>query len=236
MDRKYRLVRIRHPLAQRLDERAELMRQVVAHRVGDVHRARAGIDHGLEYPAKEVGLRAAGVLRREFDIVGVLARALDHRHRAFQNLFRRHAQFVLHMDRARGEKGMDTPAFRGLDRLGGTVNILFHGARQGAYGAVLHFLGHRLHRLEVTEAGHGKSGLDDVDAHAFQHLGDAYLFLARHGRAGTLLAVAQRRVKNDQWIVHGIVSARIVNMIFFKSCGLKTGSWLRIIFLARKGG
>jgi len=150
------------------------------------------------------------------------------------------------MDRARGEKGMDTPAFRGLDRLGRAVDILFHGARQGADGAVLDFLGHRLDRLEIAGAGHGKSGLDDVDAHAFQHLGDAHLFLACHGRAGALLAVAQRRVKNDQWIAHGLVSAKMEPCFarpvihirehdFFKSCGLKTGSWLRIIFLARKG-
>ena len=52
-------------------------------------------------------------------------------------------------------------------------------------------------RLEVAGAGNRKTGLDDIDAHALQALGDAHLLVACHGRARALLAVAQGCVENN---------------------------------------
>ena len=49
----------------------------------------------------------------------------------------------------------------------------------------------------------GKAGLDDVDAQPLELARDARLFFLRHRRAGALLAVAQRRVENDQVVGHG---------------------------------
>ena len=51
----------------------------------------------------------------------------------------------------------------------------------------------------------GKAGLDDVDAHVVEHLGDLDLFLERHGGAGALLAVAQGGVEYDDAVLVGLV-------------------------------
>ena len=50
----------------------------------------------------------------------------------------------------------------------------------------------------------GKAGLDDVDAHLIEQLGDFELFLMRHGGAGALLAVAQGGVEDDDAVLLGL--------------------------------
>ena len=64
--------------------------------------------------------------------------------------------------------------------------------------------GDGLHRLEVARRGDGEAGLDDVHAEVVQGAGDSS-FSARFMLApGDLLAVAQRRVEDDQAVVgHG---------------------------------
>src|SRR2546425_7751458 len=56
---------------------APLARDGVADRVGNVDRARAGIDAGLEDVAHVVEVGARGVLRRELDVLAV-ARSEEH--------------------------------------------------------------------------------------------------------------------------------------------------------------
>ena len=56
--------------------------------------------------------------------------------------------------------------------------------------------GHLGDRLEVAIAGDREAGLDDVDAHVVERLGDLQLFLERHRRARALFAIAQRGVEN----------------------------------------
>jgi hypothetical protein len=51
-----------------------------------------------------------------------------------------------------------------------------------------------------------KSPLDDL--HALELASDAQLFLAGHGGAGRLLAIAQGGVENDQLVGHGGLLAR----------------------------
>ena len=76
-------------------------------------------------------------------------------------------------------------------------------ARQPGDGRVLHALGDRGHGLEVALGGDRKSRLDDVDAHPVEAVGDLELLLEGHGRAGALLAVAQRRVEDDDAVGRG---------------------------------
>src|SRR5690625_2617089 len=54
------------------------------------------------------------------------------------------------------------------------------------------------HRLDVAGAGNRQTGLDHVDTHPLQRFGDTQLLFARHRGAGTLLAVAHRRVEDNQ--------------------------------------
>ena len=61
----------------------------------------------------------------------------------------------------------------------------------------------RLHGLEVAFRGDREAGLDDVDAHLVQEIGDLQLLFQVHGGAGALLAVAQRGVEDQDAIGAG---------------------------------
>ena len=55
--------------------------------------------------------------------------------------------------------------------------------------------------LEVAFGRNRESGFDDVDAHLVEEFGDLQFLLERHGGAGALLAVAQRRVEDHDVVV-----------------------------------
>ena len=65
-------------------------------------------------------------------------------------------------------------------------------------------------RLPVAARGNGEAGLDDIDAELSQCLRDPQLLRQRHAAAGRLLAIAQRRVEDQDPIGisgHGWCSA-----------------------------
>ncbi len=100
---------------------------------------------------------------------------------------------------------MDPAAPRTLDRVAGAVDVLEAGAGEAGHGRVLHAPGDLRDRFEIAVRGDGETGLDDIDLHLVEQLGDLDLFLEGHGGAGTLLAVAERRVK-DQDAIGGLRS------------------------------
>ena len=100
---------------------------------------------------------------------------------------------------------MDAPARRRLDRLGAAVDVLERGARKPAHDRILGALGNLVHGREIAFRGDREAGLDDVDAHGVEELGDLELLLVRHGRAGALLAVTQCGVENDDAVLFGLV-------------------------------
>ena len=100
---------------------------------------------------------------------------------------------------------MDAAAPGEFHRLRTAVDVLGIGARQAGDDGVLGAAGDFAHRLEIAFRGDGKAGLDDVDAHVVEHLGDHELLLEGHGRAGALLAVAQRGVEYDDAVLVGLV-------------------------------
>ena len=101
------------------------------------------------------------------------------------------------MLRAGGQEGVDAAALGRADRLGAALDVGDAGAGQAADGALGDDLGNAPHGVEVAIGGDGKSGLDDVDAHLLQDLGQLELFLDGHGGAGRLLAVAHGGVEDD---------------------------------------
>ena len=81
---------------------------------------------------------------------------------------------------------------------GAAVDVLGGGARQAANGGVLHPARDFGHRVEIALRGDREAGLDHIDAHSVQNVGDFQFFLERHRGAGALLAVAQGGVEyND---------------------------------------
>ena len=149
-------------------------------------------------------LGTSAVLARPFHVVGVVARAGDLRDHHLVDLLRLLLELVFHVHRRRGQEGVDAAALGGLDRLGATVDVLERGARQSANDRVLRALGDLIHRGEVALRCDRKTGLDDVDAHLVEQLGDFELFLVGHGGARTLFAVAQGGVEDDDAVLLGL--------------------------------
>ena len=96
------------------------------------------------------------------------------------------------------------PRLGRLDRLAGAVDVLGRRAREPAYDRVLGALGDLVDGGEVAFRSDRETGLDDVDAHVVEQLGDFELLLVRHGGAGRLLAVAQGGVEDDDAVLLGL--------------------------------
>ena len=203
MHGKPRLVGIRHPLAHHLDQREIFLRHRVADGVGNIDRAGAGLNRGLDAAAEEIVLGSGAVLARPFDVVGVAARPRHRGDHHLKNLLGRKLQLPLHVHRRGGDEGMDARLLRRLDRLAGAVNVLETGAGEPADDGVLGALGDLVDGGEIAVGGDRKAGFDDVDAHLIEQLGDFELLLVRHGGAGALLAVAQGGVEDDDAVLLG---------------------------------
>ncbi len=99
---------------------------------------------------------------------------------------------------------MDAPALGRLDRLAAAVDVLVARTREAGHHRVLGALGDLVDGREVALGGDREAGLDDVDAHGVEHLGDFELLLMGHGGAGRLLAVAQGGVEDDDAVRFGL--------------------------------
>jgi hypothetical protein len=200
---KASLVGIRHPLAQHLDEREIFLRHRVADGVGDIDGGGAGLDRRLDAAAEEVVLAAGAVLARPLDIVGVPPRPRHRGDHRLVDLFRLHLQLPLHVHRRGGDEGMDARALRRLDGFAGAVDVVEAGAGEAADHRFLGALGDLVDGGEVAFRGDRKAGLDDVDAHLVEELGDFELLLVGHRRARALLAVAQGGVEDNDAVFLG---------------------------------
>src|SRR5665213_2362341 len=97
---------------------------------------------------------------------------------------------------------MDAPAFAGgFDRLAGGVNVMRHTTGESADDRAFDFAGDGLDGGKIAVADDGKTGLDDIDVQARKLAGDLQFFAQVHGSARALLAVAQRCVEYDYFVV-----------------------------------
>ena len=191
VDRDHRLVDVGHVVPDLADEVGELLGIGIAHRVRDVDGGGTSLNGALDAAEEEVGLGARGIHAAPLDIVGVAPGAGDALDHALVDLLGIELELVLAMQRRGADEGVDALAFRGLERFAGAVDIALRGAGEPADHALLHALRDLVHGAEVALRRDREAGLDHVDAHAFQHLGDADLLLDVHRAAGGLLAVAR---------------------------------------------
>ena len=63
---------------------------------------------------------------------------------------------------------------------------------------------HQVLDMVIAQVTRARNHVDDVDAHGVEQFGDFDLFLVGHRRAGALLAVAQRRVEDDDAVFLGL--------------------------------
>ena len=201
MNGKHRSVSVGNTLEQLADHVGVLMRNGVADSVRDIDRTCAGVDGRLDDAAQEIDFRTPGVFAGKLHIGAEVAR-LGHRPNGLlDHLVRLHAQLVLHMNRAGGDKGMDTSGVGPGECFGSAFDIGIDGAGQATDGAVLDMVGHGFDGGEITRTGDGEAGLDHVHFQPLEGLGDAQLFFARHGGAGALLTVTQSGVEDDDAII-----------------------------------
>ena len=94
-----------------------------------------------------------------------------------------------------GEEGVDAGARGGLDGAGGGLDVLALAAGEGGDDGAANFAGDGADGFGVAVGGDGEASLEDVDAEGGDLVGEAQLFVAVHGAAGRLFAVAQGGVE-----------------------------------------
>jgi hypothetical protein len=88
-------------------------------------------------------------------------------------------------------------------RLAGAGDVGGDGPGEPRHARALDPAGDSRDGLEITVRGNREAGLDDVDAHHVQHVGDLELLLEGHGRARALLAIAQGGVEDQDAVLRG---------------------------------
>ena len=194
-------------LHQVLDLGAELFRQAVTRRVGDVHDGCARLDDGFHHAGEELIVGAAGVLRVELHVLDVLLRVLDGTDGPLHHLFPGGIELIPDMRVGGADPGVDPAPLGVLQRLRGHVDVLLHGPRQGADRRPGHRLGDLHHRVEITRAGDRETGLDDVHAEELQGLGDLDLLHGVQLTSRDLFPVAERGVEYVHPVAHRSISS-----------------------------
>ena len=215
-------VDVRHTLAERLDHAVHVAGRGVADGVGNVDRRRPGGNRRFDHLAEEIGLGPGRVLGRKLDVRAIARRPPHPRHRVTHNLLLIHLQLVLAMDGAGRQKDVDPRTLGRTDGFPGAVDVFIATAGQPANRRPANRLGDLANGLEVARRGDGKAGLDHVHAQLDQRLGNLHLLRQIHARPRRLLAVAKRRVENDD------SSRRVLflSILFFFGHGQGSPQWV----------
>ncbi len=187
------------------DGGGELGRHRVAHGVGDVDRARPGVDRPLDHFAEKIRLGPGGVLGGEFEIVEALPPISDRLRGRPDDLLLGQLELELPVDRAGGEKDVEPAAGGIFERLRGAIDVLAIGAGEGAHQRTFHRPGDGGDRLEIAGGGGGKAEFDHVDPQVAKRDRHRRFLLQIHARARSLLAVAQRGIEDDHSVIGTIV-------------------------------
>jgi len=157
--------------ADREHELRELGRLRVPDRVGDVDVARARPGRGLADGDEEVDVGARRVLRREFDLIGMLGRPAHGADRAVDALAGRDAEHPLEVDLARADEDVDALALRRCERASRRVDVAVGRAGERRDGRAGHLARDRVHRVELLGRGGREAGLDSVHVQLREGLG-----------------------------------------------------------------
>ena len=137
-------------------------------------------------------------------VIDSVTRARNHGDRNLKHLLRRLVELVLHVQRRGRNHRVDAAALGELHRRRAAVDVVRMRPREPRDDSVLRAAADLADCLKVAFARDGETGLDDVDAHVVEHLGDLELFLEGHGGAGALFAVAQGGVEYNDAVLFGL--------------------------------
>ena len=186
------------------DDIEVVRRRGVADRVGNIDRGRSRRDRLLDDFAQKIEFRACGVFRRELDVVAERLRHLDMLDGGLHDLLLGHLELVLHVNRTGGEEDMDARLGDPLECFRRSFNVVLATPRETAdRRAITKLLGDRSHRFKVAGRGNWEPGLDDINPQFNEGLGHLELLGHGHAATGRLLAIAERRVEDDDVVGHG---------------------------------
>ena len=173
-----------------------------------------------EHLGGELDVGAGGVHRRELDVVAQRARPARPTARAWPLTSSRVdcswcSMWMSDVERKVWMRGRSRVAHR----LPGAVDVAGVGAGEAGDDGALDLAGDRLDGLEVARRGDREAGLDDVDAQPRELVGDLELLGRVERDARRLLAVAQRRVEDQDSVRVGMS----VLSLSASSCGFFSG-------------
>ncbi|MPL94951.1 hypothetical protein SDC9_41114 [bioreactor metagenome] len=190
------LVGARHLFEQHRDDLGRFLRQGIADGIGNVDRRGAGLDRGLDHAAQVIAFGADRVHRRPLHVLAQVAGVVHGVGDALDHLVLIEVGDAA-VARRGADEGVDTGARRVFHRLPAAVDVLVIRAREAADHRILGVLRDIGHRFEIAFRGDREAGLDDVDAHLVESLGNLQLLVMGHRRAGRLFAVTQGGVENQ---------------------------------------
>src|SRR5690606_28856377 len=117
---------------------------------------------------QEVDVAPRGVLGRELDVVGRVARATDRVDRELETGLAGHAELVLEVKIGSGDEGVDAAAARARESFGRLVDVARRAARQRRHDGPANRSGDLPDRLRVVFRRNRKARFDDVDAQPLQ--------------------------------------------------------------------
>ena len=161
------------------------------------------------------------VLRRPLDVVDVVARARHRRRSPSRSTCSGSICSLCFMCTGEVERKVwMRPPLGRLDRLAAAVDVLVARRATGRRPRRSWCAWRSRDGLEIAVGGDREAGLDDVDAHVVEQLGDFELLLVGHGGAGRLLAVAQGGVENDDAVLVGLV-VEVMEVSFWSDAPLR---------------
>ena len=192
-----------HILKDAADEVGKLVGNRVADSVGDVDCGCAGLDHLAQHATDEVDVRTSRVHRRKLDVAHVLLGASDHLPGLLQDRLTVLAQLMSNVNVGGREEDVNARILGVANRLPALVDVVGDGAAERGDLGPAHFAGDAVDGVEVGRRGGGEAGLDAVDAHFLEQLGNLQLLLGGEGDTGGLLAVTQGGIKDSDSVSHG---------------------------------
>src|SRR5713101_5302161 len=163
------------PADHLLDDLAELGRNAVAGRVGDVDDVGPEGDHRLDRLDQVVGVGAARVLGRVLDVVAKGARVRDGLGALPQDLLARQPELALDVQVGDRYDDVDLRGLGVLDRTPDGVDLVSIGPRQRGHSDAADLARDAPAGVELAGRGARETGFDDVHAQLFELPGDAQL-------------------------------------------------------------
>jgi hypothetical protein len=128
----------------------------------------------------------------------MLTRAPDRRHRRAQALVAGHAELAFQVQVGRGDEHVNAAPLRGGERPASAVDVFVHAPGQRGDDRPVNLRADHPDRFGIGLGGNRETRFDDVDAQGAQLPGELQLLVDSQGKAGSLLAVPERRIEDGQ--------------------------------------